>query len=62
MAVKIARLIKNKTYEWLLSKVYAKMSVLDVHTGELIHRSQLDPEQHDNNQEQTNMTDMLGDT
>ena len=42
------------------------MSVLDVHTGELIHRSQLDPEQHataddSSQQDQTNLNDMLRD-
>ena len=42
------------------------MSVLDVHTGELIHRSQLDPLQHgsvedESQEDQTNLNDMLRD-
>lgn len=42
------------------------MSVLDVHTGELIHRSQLDPEQQgleedESEQGQANLNEMLRD-
>ena len=38
------------------------MSVLDVQTGELIHRSQLDTDQNeDEGQEQTNLNEMLRD-
>ena len=42
------------------------MSVLDVQTGELIHRSHLDPEQHgsmtdDGQDDQRNLNDMLRD-
>ena len=52
------------TFDW--SNLFSKMSVLDVHTGELIHRSQLDPENHgsvedENQEDQTNLNDMLRD-